>query len=294
MAHNPNYFIDNDIQPDGTYHGFEYALLDSPCDTKNGYVRVPDDVCTQLFAKFDVPSHADQYYSDVITTVTEDYDRFEDLLYTIATTYANNIYLLNLHHKTWLTYGDSQGWIGFDTCHAGDAWLDDLLYTIATTYANNIYLLNLHHKTWLTYGDSQGWIGFDTCHAGDAWLDDNNTLRPVVPYMKSNGDSTEYVTNNNGDNGDNNIDIAQPITNDMMGNITTVWNEQEVINECKRDSTEYVTNNNGDNGDNNIDIAQPITNDMMGNITTVWNEQEVINECKRIIDILRLGLAYKN
>ena len=201
MAHNPNYFIDNDITPAGTYHGFEYALVDSPCDTKNGYVRVPDDVCTQLFAKFDVPSHADQYYSDVITTVTEDYDRFEDLLYTIA-----------------------------------------------TTYANNIYLLNLHHKTWLTYGDSQGWIGFDTCHAGDAWLDDNNTLRPVVPYMKSNDDGIEYVT----------------------------------------------TNNNSDNGDNNIDIAQPITNDMMGDITTVWNEQEVINECKRIIDILRLGLAYKN
>lgn len=197
MSHDNDYFIDNNIQPTGTYHGFEYALVDSPCDTKNGYVRVPDDVCTQLFAKFDVPSHADQYYSDVITTVTEDYDRFEDLLYTIATTYANNIYLLNLHHKTWLTYGDSQGWIGFDTCHAGDAWLDD--------------------------------------------HDNTSTLRPVVPYMKPNDNGTEYVAN-----------------------------------------------------DDNIDIMQPITNTMMGNITTVWNEQEVIAECKRIIDILRLGLAYKN
>lgn len=197
MSHDNDYFIDNNIQPTDTYHGFEYALVDSPCDTKNGYVRVPDDVCTQLFAKFDVPSHADQYYSDVITTVTEDYDRFEDLLYTIATTYANNIYLLNLHHKTWLTYGDSQGWIGFDTCHAGDAWLDD--------------------------------------------HDNTSTLRPVVPYMKPNDNGTEYVAN-----------------------------------------------------DDNIDIMQPITNTMMGNITTVWNEQEVIAECKRIIDILRLGLAYKN
>ena len=119
-----------------------------------------------------------------------------------------------------------------------------LLHAIATTYANNIYLLNLHHKTWLTYGDSQGWIGFDTCHAGDAWLDDHDntsTLRPVVPYMKPNDNGTEYVAN-----------------------------------------------------DDNIDIMQPITNTMMGNITTVWNEQEVIAECKRIIDILRLGLAYKN
>lgn len=197
MSHDNDYFIDNNIQPTGTYHGFEYALVDSPCDTKNGYVRVPDDICTQLFAKFDVPSHADQYYSDVIATVTEDYDRFEDLLHAIATTYANNIYLLNLHHKTWLTYGDSQGWIGFDTCHAGDAWLDD--------------------------------------------HDNTSTLRPVVPYMKPNDNGTEYVAN-----------------------------------------------------DDNIDIMQPITNTMMGNITTVWNEQEVIAECKRIIDILRLGLAYKN
>lgn len=195
MAHNPNYFIDNDIQPDGTYHGFEYALLDSPCDTKNGYIRVPDDVCKQLFAKFDVPSHADQYHSDVITTVTEDYDRFEHLLYAIANTYVNNIYLLNLHHRAWLTYGDSQGWIGFDTCHVGNTWLDD----------------------------------------------SNNTLRPVIPYVKPNDDGTEYA----------------PINN-------------------------------------SIDITQPITNDMMENITTVWNQQEVINECKRIIDILRLGLAYKN
>lgn len=197
MAHNPNYFIDNDITLAGTYHGFEYALVDSPCDTKNGYVRVPDDVCTQLFAKFDVPSHTDQYHSTVIATVTEDYDRFEDLLHAIATTYTNNIYLLHLEHRTWLTYGDSQGWIGFDTCHAGDAWLDD--------------------------------------------HDNTSTLRPVVPYMKPNDNGTEYVAN-----------------------------------------------------DDNIDIMQPITNTMMGNITTVWNEQEVIAECKRIIDILRLGLAYKN
>lgn len=194
MAHNPNYFIEHDIQPDGIYHGFECALLDSPCDTKNGYVHVPDDVCKQLFDKFDVPSRADQYRSDVITTVTEDYDRFENLLRTISTIYANNVRLLNLERKTCLTYGDSQGWIGFDVCHLGDAWLD------------------------------------------------NNTLRPVVPAMRLNDDGTGYVAVN----------------------------------------------------DNDIDIMQPIAGDMLTNITTVWNEQKVIDECKRIIDILRLGLAYKN
>ncbi len=125
MAHDNNYFIDNDIKPTDTYRGFEYALLESPCGTKNGYVRIPDDVCTQLFDKFDIPSHVDQYHSDIITTVTEDYDRFEDLLNTIAKIYTTNIHLMDLDRKTWLTYSDSQGWIGFDVCHSSDTWLED-------------------------------------------------------------------------------------------------------------------------------------------------------------------------
>lgn len=125
MSHDNDYFIDNDIQPTGTYHGFKYALIDSPCDTKNGYVHVPNDVCETLFTKFNVPSHAHEYHSDVITGGAEDYERFEDLLRQIGKRYRNNIKLLHLERKAWLTYGDSQGWIGFDVCHLGDGWLDD-------------------------------------------------------------------------------------------------------------------------------------------------------------------------
>lgn len=96
----------------GVYKGIEYAVYPSPLWGENGYVHIPEDIIRKLESMINHGSRA--------INITERYD----LVQAIIDDKCNGVIGIP-EMITWLTYGDEEGWIGFDVNHSGEAFRNE-------------------------------------------------------------------------------------------------------------------------------------------------------------------------
>ena len=87
----------------GVYNGLTWAIHDSPLYGENGYILIPD---TKEFSE--------------LHEIANDYDAVNDAISPYID--HNGMTGNGDGYPTVLTYGDDQGWIGFDVNHLGDVW----------------------------------------------------------------------------------------------------------------------------------------------------------------------------